>query len=67
MCYQNAVASGAQGRIVLQQGILVLLLPAVTLFIGIFIVIYRRRNQAREPVSQLPDPTVGPNDVAGSF
>jgi hypothetical protein len=47
MCYQNAAASGTQGRTTLQQGILILLLPALTVFVGVFVVIYRRRNLTR--------------------
>jgi hypothetical protein len=42
MCYQNAASSGAQGREALRHGILILLLPALSVFLGIFIVIYRR-------------------------
>jgi hypothetical protein len=47
MCYQNASASGVQGREALRHGILVLLFPTLTLFLGIFGLIYRRRNVAR--------------------
>lgn len=47
MCYQNAAASGAQGSAALRHGILVLLLPAISIFLGIFALIYRRRNPAR--------------------
>ncbi len=47
MCYQTAVASGAPGREALRHGILILLLPAVSLFLGIFAFIYRRNNPAR--------------------
>jgi hypothetical protein len=47
MCYQSAAASGAQGRDVLRQGILILLLPGLSLFFGVFVLIYRRRNVAR--------------------
>ena len=47
MCYQNASAAGAQGREALRHGILVLLLPTISLFLGIFALIYRRRNVAR--------------------
>jgi hypothetical protein len=47
MCYQNAAASGVQGRTALQHGILILLLPALSVFAGVFVVIYRRRNIAR--------------------
>jgi hypothetical protein len=42
MCYQNAAASGGQGRAVLRQGILILLTPALGLFAAIFVLIYRR-------------------------
>jgi hypothetical protein len=47
MCYQNASASGPQGAQALRHGILILLLPTLTLFTGIFALIYRRRNVAR--------------------
>jgi hypothetical protein len=47
MCYQTAAASGAPGREALRHGILILLLPAVSLFIGICGLIYHRRNQTR--------------------
>ena len=46
MCYQNAASSGAQGREALRHGILILLVPALSLFIGIFSLTYRRRNPA---------------------
>jgi hypothetical protein len=47
MCYQTAAASGAPGREALRHGILILLLPSVTLFLGILGLIYSRRNQTR--------------------
>jgi hypothetical protein len=47
MCYQNASASGPQGAQALRHGILILMLPTLTLFTGIFALIYRRRNVAR--------------------
>jgi len=47
MCYQNASASGAQGREALRHGVLVLLFPTLSLFVGILALIYRRRNVAR--------------------
>jgi len=46
MCYQNAASSGAEGRAALRHGIFILLLPALSLFLGIFFLIYRRRNPA---------------------
>jgi hypothetical protein len=47
MCYQTAAASGANGREALRHGILILLLPAASVFLGIFAFIYRRRDLAR--------------------
>lgn len=46
MCYRNAASSGAQGRAALRHGILILLLPALSLFLGIFFLIYCRRDPA---------------------
>jgi hypothetical protein len=47
MCYQSAAASGAQGREALRHGILVLLVPTISLFLGIFGLVYHRRNVSR--------------------
>jgi hypothetical protein len=47
MCYQTAAASAAPGREALRHGILILLVPAASLFLGILWFIYRRRNLAR--------------------
>jgi hypothetical protein len=47
MCYQNAAASGEQGRTALRHGILILLLPAISLFLGIFGLIYSRRRPSQ--------------------
>jgi hypothetical protein len=47
MCYQNAAASGAQGSAALRHGSLILLLPALSVFLGIFVFIYRRRYVTR--------------------
>jgi hypothetical protein len=47
MCYQNASASGDQGRAALRHGILVLLLPALSLFLGVCGLIYRSNNMPR--------------------
>ncbi len=52
MCYQNAASSAVQGRAALRHGILILLLPALSLFLGIFLLIYRRRNTTRFPDSR---------------
>jgi len=47
MCYQNAAASGAQGREALRHGVLILLFPTLSLFLGIFGLLYSRRNASR--------------------
>ncbi len=47
MCYQTAAASGAPGREALRHGILILLVPAASLFLGIIAFIYRRNHLAR--------------------
>jgi hypothetical protein len=47
MCYQNAAASGAAGRPTLRHGILVLLVPAIGLFVGIFVLLRRRSTPPR--------------------
>ena len=47
MCYQNAAASGLRGGSTLRHAILILLLPAICLFLGIFGLIYSRRNSPR--------------------
>jgi hypothetical protein len=47
MCYQGAAASGAQGGAALRHGILLLFVPAISLFVGIFALIYHRRNLTR--------------------
>ena len=46
MCYQNAAASGEAGRAALRHGILILLLPAISLFAGMFALSYSRRDPA---------------------
>jgi hypothetical protein len=51
MCYQNAAASGEQGRAALRHGILILLLPAVSLFVGIFALICSRHVPRNMPPS----------------
>jgi hypothetical protein len=47
MCYQSAAASGAQGGAALRHGILILFIPAISLFVGIFALIYQRRDVSR--------------------
>ena len=45
MCYTSAAASKAGAVHALRSGILILLLPALIMFAGIFVVIYRSRNR----------------------
>jgi hypothetical protein len=47
MCYQSATAAGAQGGAALRHGILILLIPTVSIFVGILGLMYHRRNVAR--------------------
>jgi hypothetical protein len=47
MCYRSAAASAAPGREALRHGILLLLVPAISLFLGIFALIFSRRNLTR--------------------
>jgi hypothetical protein len=44
MCYQNAAASGARGKVALQHGILILALPAISIFGALLFLLYSRRN-----------------------
>lgn len=68
MCYLSASSSGARGAQVLRLGILVLAVPTLLTFAGVFLLAYRRRNPvvreedsyANGPVEQetyLPLPT----------
>jgi len=47
MCYQSAAASGEQGKEALRHGILILIFPTLSLFVGIFGLLYRRRKISR--------------------
>jgi hypothetical protein len=47
LCYQSAAATGNRSIVALQHGILILLIPSVGLFVGIFGLIYSRRNVSR--------------------
>ena len=48
MCYLSASASGDRGSQALRWGILVLAIPTLLIFAGLFILAYRRRH----PVEQ---------------
>ena len=45
MCYTSAAAAKAGALQALRSGILILLVPALTMFAGIFVVIYRSRDR----------------------
>lgn len=47
LCYQSAAAGDNHSRVALQHGILILLIPSLGLFGGIFGLIYSRRNASR--------------------
>ena len=49
MCYSDAAAQNQAGIRALQHGILVLLIPSVLMFLAIFAVAYRRRDQFNDP------------------
>ena len=46
MCYMSASSSGERGAQVLRMGILVLAVPTLLTFAGVFLLAYRRRNPA---------------------
>jgi hypothetical protein len=45
MCAQNAAATGAEGARAINTGILVLLLPTLGIFGGLFVLIVRRHRE----------------------
>lgn len=46
LCYTTASAAGAAAQHSLRVGILVLLLPALTMFLGVLFLLYRRASAA---------------------
>jgi hypothetical protein len=48
MCYNDAAAARAATIQALRSGVLILLLPVLALFIGIFAMAFRSRNRFRE-------------------
>jgi hypothetical protein len=55
MCYTTAKAQNPQGIRALNSAILVLLIPTLALFIGFFVLLYRRRNAQRVEGAELPE------------
>lgn len=45
MCAQNAAATGAAGARAINAGILVLLLPTLGIFAGLFVLVVRRHRE----------------------
>jgi hypothetical protein len=65
MCYQSAAAAGANGQSSLRHGILILLIPALSLFGGIIVALYRRRNTDL-PNLEYPNIEIGPTPLSVS-
>ena len=47
MCYQTATAATSPAREALRHGILILLIPAASLFAGVLTLVWRRSNTPR--------------------
>jgi len=54
LCYTDAAATGPQTQAALRHGILVLMIPPMFIFAGLFLLLYRRRNLHRESFEDLP-------------
>lgn len=48
LCYNDAAATGPHAIAALRHGILILAIPPMLIFAGIFAVLYRRRNLAHD-------------------
>lgn len=57
MCYNDAAAQSKAGIRALQHGIVVLLVPALVLFVAVFAGAYRRRDQ---PVAEAREHETAP-------
>jgi hypothetical protein len=55
MCYTTAKAQNPQGIRALNSAILVLMIPTLALFIGFFVLLYRRRNAQRVEGASEPE------------
>lgn len=56
LCYNDASATGPQAQAALRHGILILLIPPMLIFSGLFGMLYQRRNATHEasPAMQQP-------------
>lgn len=48
LCYNDAAATGPQAQAALRHGILILMIPPMLMFSGLFGILYRRRNAHHE-------------------
>lgn len=48
LCYNDAAATGPQGITALRHGILILAIPPMLIFSGLFGMLYHRRNATHE-------------------
>lgn len=53
LCYNDASATGQQGIAALRHGILLLAIPPMLIFAGLFGVLYKRRNAHHDAVEPL--------------
>jgi len=54
LCYSQAAAAGARMIHALRSGILVLIVPPMFMWVGITVIVYRKRNQFRQ-VNYMPE------------
>ena len=48
LCYSQAASAGARMIQALRSGILVLIVPPMFMWVGITVIVYRKRNQFRQ-------------------
>jgi hypothetical protein len=49
LCYTQAASAGARFIQALRSGILILIVPPTVMSVGMIFVVYRKRNQCRQP------------------
>ncbi len=55
MCYSSAAAAKGDGIRALQHGIILLLIPPMLIFVGIFAVAFRSKERFQEPTVREPE------------
>ena len=63
MCRSSAAAAGEEGRKTLDLAIFVLLVPTVSIFLGVFYWAFRRRNQTWNEPGTEPPPEPLPTEL----